>query len=69
MDETDWETELSGLLAAKGHNTKEIQKIIGRVREYEVEMQVDSVMDSIDAGRFDLAAIIREALGEPGRIE
>lgn len=69
MDDNDWETELADLLAAKGHNTKEIQKIIGRVREYETEMQVDSVMDSIDAGRFDLAAIIREALNEPDRIE
>ena len=67
MDETDWETELADLLADKGHNAKEIQKIIARMRQYEVEMQVDSVMDSIDAGRFDLAAIIAEALRAPDR--
>lgn len=66
MAESDWETELAELLADKGHNSREIQKIIARVRQFEVEMQVDSVMDSIDAGRFDLAAIIAEALREPG---
>ena len=65
MDESDWESELADLLTAKGHNSKEIQKIVARVRKYETEMQVDSVMDSIDAGRFDLAAIIAEALREP----
>jgi hypothetical protein len=65
MDETDWESDLADLLSSKGHNAKEIQKIVARVRQYETEMQVDSVMDSIDAGRFDLAAIIAEALREP----
>jgi hypothetical protein len=65
MDERDWESELADLLSAKGHSSKEIQKIVARMRKYEVEMQVDSVMDSIDAGRFDLAAIIAEALKDP----
>ena len=65
MDETDWEDELADMLSEKGHNSKEIQKIIARMRRYESEMQVDSVMDSIDAGRFDLAAIIAEALRQP----
>ena len=69
MDESDWEEELADLLGDKGHNATEIQKIIARVRQYEIEMQVDSVMDSIDAGRFDLAAIIAEALREPDKIE
>ncbi len=65
MAESDWETELTELLGGKGHSSNEIQRIIARVRQYEVETQIDSVMDSIDAGRFDLAAIIAEALREP----
>ena len=65
MAESDWEAELAEMLAEKGHSSTEVQKIVDRVRQYEVEMQVDSVMDSIDAGRFDLAAIIKEALGTP----
>lgn len=65
MVESDWQTELAGLLAEKGHSPKEVEKIIARVRKYETEMQLDSVMDSIDSGRFDLAAIIEEALKTP----
>ena len=63
MAENDWQSELTEMLAEKGHTPDEIQKIVDRMRQYEAEMQVDSVMDSIDAGRFDLAAIIKEALG------
>jgi hypothetical protein len=63
MTESDWQSDLAGMLAEKGHTPAEVQKIVARVQQYENEMQVDSVMDSIDAGRFDLAAIIKEALG------
>jgi hypothetical protein len=33
-----------------------------RVRRYEQEMQLDSVMDSIGAGRLSLDSLIKEAL-------
>lgn len=50
------------LLRKKGHSEMEIAKILNRVRQYDKEMEVDSVMDSIAAGRMDLTAIIDEAL-------
>lgn len=65
MADTDWQTELAEMLAEKGHTPAEIEKIMARVRIYESELQLDSVMDSIGNGRFDLAAIIAEALEVP----
>jgi hypothetical protein len=65
MSEGDWQQELTNMLAEKGHTPKEIDKIVARMKKYESELQVDSVMDSIDAGRFDLAAIIAEAQRSP----
>jgi hypothetical protein len=65
MSESDWQADLTEMLVEKGHSENEIHKIIQRVKEYESELQIDSVMDSIDAGRFDLSAIIKEALEAP----
>ena len=56
--------QLTRLLRGKGHSEIEIAKILNRVRQYDKEMEVDSVMDSIAAGRMDLAGIIDEALKE-----
>ena len=50
-------------LQQKGHSPEEIQKILERLRQYDREMNVDSVMDSIAHGSFNLQAIIDEALG------
>ncbi len=55
---------LTKLLRDKGHSDEEIAKILEKVRNYDQQMQVDSVMDSIAAGTLDLAAIIDEALKE-----
>lgn len=55
-------SELTKLLRGKGHSEVEIAQILNRVRQYDKEMETDSVMDSIAAGRMDLMAIIREAL-------
>jgi hypothetical protein len=65
MAETNEYQELIEYLRTEGHTDAEIEKILARVRRYEFETQHDSVMDSIGAGTFDLAAIIKEALGEP----
>lgn len=54
------------LLRKKGHSEAEIATILDRVRQYDKEMEVDSVMDSIAAGRMDLSTIIDEALKEGG---
>lgn len=57
-------SQLTRLLRSKGHSEMEIAKILNRVRQYDKEMEVDSVMDSIAAGRMDLMGIIDEALKE-----
>jgi hypothetical protein len=61
---SSWESDLAALLRDQGHGDEEVAKIMERVRRYEAEMQLDSVMDSIGDGGLDLAAIIREALSE-----
>ena len=58
--------ELTEYLRGLGHTEAEIEKILVRVRQYEFETLHDSVMDSIGNGTFDLAALIKEALGEDG---
>ena len=63
-DETSEYSLLIQLLRKKGHSEMEIAKILNRVRQYDKEMEVDSVMDSIAAGRMDLMTIIDEALKE-----
>jgi hypothetical protein len=56
--------ELTEYLRGEGYTQAQIDAILIRVRQYEVETQHDSVMDSIGNGTFDLAALIKEALGE-----
>lgn len=56
--------ELTEYLRGLGQSDAEIEKILLRVRQYEVETQHDSIMDSIGNGTLDLAALIKEALGE-----
>ncbi|MEX2309612.1 MAG: hypothetical protein WD738_18710 [Pirellulales bacterium] len=58
--------ELVEYLRSEGHSASEIELILVRVRQYEVETQQDSIMDSIGNGTLDLAAMIQEALGERG---
>ncbi len=57
-------SQLTKLLQDKGHSEEEIARVLDRVRQYDKEMEVDSVMDSIAAGRLDLMSIINEALKE-----
>ncbi len=60
----DQYAELREYLVNLGQNAEEIELILARVKEYEVATQHDSIMDSIGNGTLDLAAIIKEALGE-----
>lgn len=57
-----WQIELATILRESGHSEAELAKIMARVAEYEAEMQLDSVMDSIGDGSLDLDAIIRDVL-------
>jgi hypothetical protein len=56
--------ELTEYLRGLGQTDAEIELILARVRQYEFETQQDSIMDSIGNGTFDLAALIKDALGE-----
>ena len=51
-------------LKRKGHSQEEIDKIMKKLRQYDRETNVDSVMDSIAAGTFNLQQIVDEALGK-----
>ena len=64
MDQDEDYTELTEFLKNRGHSPKEIEKIIVRVRRYERETQLDSIMDSIGKGTLNLEGLIKEALGE-----
>ncbi|MEM1070281.1 MAG: hypothetical protein AAGG48_07245 [Planctomycetota bacterium] len=54
--------EVKELLAEMGHTEEEVAKILVRLAEYEKEMQLDSIMDSIGNGRFNFSELIKEAL-------
>ena len=56
--------ELVGWLTERGHSPEEIAKILAKVDQYDAEMINESIFDSIDRGDFDIAAMIKEALGE-----
>jgi len=58
--------ELIEYLRGAGHTDAEIEKILARVRQYDFETRQDSIMDSIGNGTLDIAALIKEALGEEG---
>ncbi|PHS13761.1 MAG: hypothetical protein COA78_06640 [Blastopirellula sp.] len=54
--------ELTEFLRAQGHTTEEIERIINKIHEHDLGSMIDSIMDSIDSGEFDIQKIIREAL-------
>ena len=65
MSQDDDYIQLADFLRERGHTEDESGKIIQRVKQYEEETQLDSVMDSIGAGHLDLVSLINEALKEP----
>ena len=64
MTADDTEQSLIEWLTQRGHTPDDIEKILKRLRQYDREMNVDSVMDSIGKGSFDLQSIIDEVLGK-----
>lgn len=64
MPPSDNNDELLEYLRSAGHSPADIEKIVARLQRYDFETQHDSIMDSIGSGSIDLAAIIKEALGE-----
>jgi hypothetical protein len=55
--------ELTNYLRGLGHTQPEIEQIMARVRQYDVETRQDSIMDAIGIGTLDIEAIIEEVLG------
>lgn len=56
------EASLTDFLRLRGHNDDDIQKILAKLAERDSLTARESVFDSIEAGTFNLDAIIREAL-------
>ena len=54
--------ELTEYLHGEGYNDEQVQQIILDVQEYEVDVRVDSIMDSIGSGQLDIQKVIEEAL-------
>jgi hypothetical protein len=65
MSQEDDYVQLADFLRERGHTEQETVKIIERVRLYEEETKLDSVMDSIGTGHLDLVSLIKDALKEP----
>jgi len=61
---SDYHAQLVEMLRSQGYSEEEVEKVLAHIRRYERETQTDSVMDSIAKGSFDLASIIKEALGK-----
>jgi len=56
--------EVTAYLRELGHTDLEVNEILERVRQYETETKVDSVINSIESGSFDITAAIHDALAE-----
>jgi hypothetical protein len=54
--------ELVAWLEENGYSEPEIAQVLDGVRRYEERIGLDTVMESIAAGTFDLNAIIEETL-------
>ncbi|MGF1580254.1 MAG: hypothetical protein ACFCD0_12900 [Gemmataceae bacterium] len=68
MDQDAYQyAELVALLKEEGHSAETIDAILEQVKEYEKKTGIDSVMDSIANGTFDLDAVITDALRSIGK--
>lgn len=58
--------ELVAYLKENGYSDQDIDKILDGVRQYDQRIGLDTVMESIASGAFDLNAVIEEALKKTG---
>lgn len=63
MSDHQQHAQLIVWLENQGHTSEEIEKILAKVAEYDKQTVHESVFDSIETGKFNLAEIIEEALG------
>ena len=64
MSTDKWYDELTEHLQSKGYSATDVEKILARVKRYDLATQSDSIMDLIGSGDLDLGAIIQDALGK-----
>lgn len=62
MNADDSRQEIIDWLEQRGHSPSEIEQIMQRLDEYDAGAVRASIFDSVDAGQFDIEAIIREAV-------
>jgi len=58
--------ELVQWLNDRGLSQAEVEKVLEHIRSYDRQTQVDSIMDSIAEGTFNLQAIVDQALKDDG---
>lgn len=51
-------------LTEQGHSWDEIERVLGKLEDWDERSIRESVFDSIEHGTFNLSAIIKEALDE-----
>ncbi len=64
MTQDDDYIQVRDFLRERGHSEWEIVKIVARLKQYEDETQLNSIMDSIGAGTLDLNTLINQALSD-----
>ncbi|PQO47552.1 hypothetical protein [Blastopirellula marina] len=64
MSDLDRYPELTEYLRSRGHADEEIALILAELHKKDEGVMIDSIMDSIDLGDFDIDEIIKAALGE-----
>jgi len=52
--------EIVNWLKQRGHSSAEVEQILRRLDDYDAGAVRASIFDSVDAGQFDIEAIIRE---------
>ena len=61
---SDQRPEIRQWLAERGYPPAAIDKILERIDQYDVRVDRESVFDAMEAGEFDMDALIKDALKE-----
>ena len=61
---SDQRPEIRQWLADRGYPPEAIEKILQRLDQYDVRVNRESVFDAMEAGEFDMDALIKDALKE-----
>ena len=64
MSELDSFHQIAEYLRQENYSEEEIGRVLSRLHEYDLDMMVDSIMDSIGSGQEELQAIIQQVLDE-----